>query len=79
MQTERITSGPDRWELICSFVNREGVEFKIEGGRTIGGIVSSIQHEDGSGKSLILILSTLQKTLRVYYETDSRTGHVKRP
>ncbi|HOC53944.1 MAG TPA: hypothetical protein PK476_03105 [Candidatus Pacearchaeota archaeon] len=79
MQTERIISGPDRWELIGSFIDREGIEFTIEGGRKIGGIVSSIQHEDGSGKSFILILSTLQRTLRVYYNADSRTGHVKRP
>jgi len=70
-----INGGPDRWNLISSFVNRTVVEFKMTKDK-LSGVISKIQHDDGSGYSFILFLKVPARTedYKIYYDTKFKRG-----
>jgi hypothetical protein len=77
-EIEKITGGPDKWDLISSFADRMAVVFKTET-REITGLISSIEHEDGSRQSFNIEFQTGCNGVdkQVYYHTKTRKGHMK--
>lgn len=71
-----IINGPDKWGIISSFANRTSVEFKTEG-KKFSGIISSIEHEDGSKESFNIILQTTGGNLMIYYHSEKKRGKLR--
>ena len=72
-----IIEGPDKWCIISSFANRKAVEFKTQKA-ILSGIVSEIQHEDGSGNSFNMVIRIDSIDCKVYYNTRTKKGSIKR-
>jgi hypothetical protein len=72
-----IIGGPDKWTLISAFADRKVVEFKTPNNLIrLRGVISSIEHEDGSTNSFNVGLQLDHQTrLRVYYRTKSKRGY----
>jgi len=72
----QITNGPDKWTLISSFANRQSVVFGSEA-QHFEGIVSSIEHADGSKNLFNIKLQTgCMADRKIHYNTRTKKGTI---
>jgi hypothetical protein len=79
-EVEKITNGPDKWDLISSFANREFVDFEIPESQSVHGLISSIEHENGSGSSFNIEfqINGMGIMRKVNYNTKSKKGSMSK-
>jgi hypothetical protein len=74
----KIVKVPDRMELSTKFFSRESITFKLEGGQKFSGVMNKMEHENGSGHSLILngYCTNREGKFKVGLNTKFNTGRV---
>lgn len=71
----KIVEGPGKGVLMGAFADRVEIVFILENGKkTEKMIINSIEHEDGSGNSFILVA---MNKFRMYYNTSTKTGRIR--
>ncbi len=78
LKMEIIVDGPDRSELINSYLNSKEVEFRTSRDRIIHGKIFSINNIDESGKCLKILLSaSFRLVFELDYRINTKTGSAR--